>query len=169
MAPSQSFWLFKSDPEDFGWDDLERAPEQTTCWDGVRNYQARNFLRDSIKLGDRVLFYHSQSDPPALMGLCEVVREAYPDPTAWEVGHHHYDPKASPDNPPWVMVDIRLVERFPQPVPLERLRAEAVLEGLELLRKGSRLSIQPVSAEHFKKIMSIAGGGRKSAKTTKRG
>lgn len=150
-------WLFKSDPESFGIDDLARCPDRTTNWDGIRNYQARNYLRDDVRVGDRVLFHHSQQKPPALMGLAEVVKAAYPDPTALDPNSKYHDPKASVENPIWVMVDIRLVRKFAEPLSLERLRAEPALAGLELLRTGSRLSIQPVSQEHFLHILRLAG------------
>src|SRR5687767_8142698 len=141
---AKKYWLLKTEPAEFSIEDLKRAPRQTTCWDGVRNYQARNFLRDEMKLGDEVLLYHSQADPPAIVGTAVVVREAYPDHTAWDPNDPHYDPKASPQNPTWQMVDIRLQEVFAAPLPLERLRQVAALAQMELLRKGSRLSVQPV-------------------------
>src|SRR5579863_5494192 len=101
MPQATRYWLFKSEPESFSIQDLAAAPRQTTCWDGVRNYQARNFLRDQIKQGDRVLFYHSNADPPSVVGTATVVREGYPDATAWQKKNHHFDPKSSSDNPIW--------------------------------------------------------------------
>ncbi|MGE0606987.1 MAG: EVE domain-containing protein, partial [Pirellulales bacterium] len=131
------YWLLKTEPESFSIHDLAACPRQTTCWDGVRNYQARNFMRDDFRQGDKVLFYHSSADPPAIVGTAVVVREAYPDSTAWNPADHHYDPKASPDNPIWQMVDIQLVEVFAEPLPLTSLRGVKALAGMELLRKGS--------------------------------
>jgi predicted RNA-binding protein with PUA-like domain len=151
-----NYWLFKSEPDCFSIHDLQRAPQQTTFWDGVRNYQARNFLRDSVKLGDRVFYYHSNAEPAAIVGVTTVVRESYPDHTAWNPKSDHFDPAASPENPIWQMVDIRLDEIFDQPLSLNELRQHTQLVGMELLRKGSRLSIQPVTAEQFRFIMNLA-------------
>ena len=150
------YWLLKSEPESFSIQDLEKAPKKTTCWDGVRNYQARNFMRDEMKIGDRVLFYHSSTDPPAIVGTAKIVKEGYPDPTAWDKKNHHYDPAASPENPRWSMVDIQLEEIFKQPLPLEGLRKVAALKKMELLRKGSRLSVQPVTKEEFEAVLELA-------------
>jgi len=151
----------KTEPESFSISDLARSPRQTTCWDGVRNYQARNFMR-SMRLGDRVLFYHSNADPPAVVGTATVVATAYPDPTAWRPGGHHFDPKASRDNPIWDMVDIRLERIFDEPLGLDRLRGVPALAKMELLRKGSRLSVQPVTPDEFRTILQMAGGPGKS-------
>src|SRR5262249_46040958 len=116
-SPSKrQYWLFKSEPESFSIDDLARQKKQSTFWDGVRNYQARNFLRDSIQLGDGVLFYHSSTEPMAIVGSAEVTKTGYPDHTAYEPTNHHYDPKSDPDNPTWYMVDIRLLQTFPHPL-----------------------------------------------------
>ncbi len=142
-------WLFKTEPESYSITDLEAAPNQTTFWDGVRNYQARNSLRDDVKLSHLVLVYHSGSEAAGVVGVAEVVREAYPDHTAWDSANDHFDPKASPANPIWQLVDIRLVEIFSGRLSLDQLRRRQDLAGLELLRRGSRLSIQPVSDEHF--------------------
>jgi len=158
MPRSTKYWLVKTEPESFSIQDLAAAPKQTTCWDGVRNYQARNFLRDEMKLGDRVLVYHSSTDPPAVVGTAKIVRESYPDPTAWDKKDHHYDPASTPDNPRWFMVDIQLDEIFEQPLPLERLRSVAALKEMELLRRGSRLSVQPVRKSEFEAILKLAGG-----------
>ena len=150
-------WLLKSEPTCFSIDDLRRAKKKTTCWDGVRNYQSRNFLR-AMKVGDRAFFYHSSCEPPAVVGVVEVVREAYPDPTAWDPDDDHYDAKASPDNPIWSMVDVKLVEVFSSPVPLHQLRAVKALAGLELLRRGSRLSVHPVTAAEFRVLEGLGQG-----------
>lgn len=156
MARAQRFWLFKSEPAEFSISDLAAAPNQTTCWDGVRNYQARNFLRDEVHKGDLVLFYHSSCQPPHVAGTAVVVKEAYPDHTAWQKGHKHFDPKASPQNPIWQMVDIRLQEVFPRPVTLEEIRRVPALAKMELLRPGSRLSIQPVTRSEYDLIVRLA-------------
>lgn len=150
------YWLLKTEPESFSIHDLQASPRQTTCWDGVRNYQARNFLRDEVRLGDRVLFYHSNADPPAIVGTATIVREAYPDATAWQPGHHHFDAKSSPENPIWQMVDIRLETIFAEPLPLESLRGVSALKNMELLRKGSRLSVQPVRKAEFEMVLKLA-------------
>jgi predicted RNA-binding protein with PUA-like domain len=149
------YWLIKTEPESFSIADLAASPRQTTCWDGVRNYQARNTLRDDMQAGDEVLFYHSSAEPPAVVGTCKVVKAGYSDHTAWDAKSHHYDPKASPDNPIWQMVDVQLVEIFPRPVSLAELREVKSLAGMELLRKGSRLSVQPVKAAEFKTVVKL--------------
>ncbi len=143
------YWLIKSEPTTFSIHDLARSKNKTTCWEGVRNYQARNFLR-AMKQGDRAIFYHSNAKPPAAAGIVEVVKEAYPDHFAWKEGHKYQDAKASPEKPIWSMVDVKLVQIFPQEISLEQLRGVKALEGLELLRRGSRLSVHPISAAHFK-------------------
>ena len=153
-------WLAKSEAEAFSIEDLARAPKRTTHWEGVRNYQARNFLR-AMQRGDRVLYYHSNADPSAAVGIAEVVRESYPDPTAWDATSDYYDPRASPENPVWSMVDLRLVEIFPRPVPLSELRTVRALDGMELLRRGSRLSVIPVLHKHFELIAAL--GNSKSS------
>jgi predicted RNA-binding protein with PUA-like domain len=156
-ASERRFWLLKSEPEVFSIADLEAAPGKTTFWDGVRNYQARNFLRDEMRVGDGVLFYHSNADPPAIAGLAEVVRAGYPDHTAFDPKSDHYDPKSKPDAPTWFMVDVRHVKTFARPLGLDELRAVKGLEGMELLRKGSRLSVQPVTAAEWKIVTGLAG------------
>ncbi|MFM8634237.1 MAG: EVE domain-containing protein [Planctomycetia bacterium] len=148
-------WLIKSEPSTFSIHDLAKAKGKTTHWEGVRNYQARNFLR-SMKKGDRCLFYHSNADPPGAVGIVEVVREAYPDPTAWDPKSDYHDPKASPDNPVWSMVDVKLVSIFPRQVPIDELRGIASLAGMELLRRGSRLSVTPLTAAQFRTIEKLA-------------
>ena len=155
MPAERQFWLIKTEPDSFSIQDLAAAPQRTTFWDGVRNYQARNFMRD-MKRGDRVLFYHSGAKPPAVVGTAEVVHEAYPDHTAQDCRHKHFDPKASPENPIWEMVDIRLETIFDEPLALDRLRGVPSLSKMELLRKGSRLSVQPVTAEEFQTVLQLA-------------
>jgi predicted RNA-binding protein with PUA-like domain len=153
-----AYWLFKSEPEAYSFGHLIAEPNQTTGWDGVRNYQARNFLRDSIKVGDGVLFYHSSADPPCIAGIAEVVRAGHPDLTAFDPQSEHPDPKSDPANPTWYQVSIRAVKAFGPPLDLPRLRAIPELVGMQLLRKGSRLSIQPVTPREWKTIIALAGG-----------
>ncbi|MFN0196514.1 MAG: EVE domain-containing protein [Planctomycetaceae bacterium] len=155
-APKR-YWLFKSEPTAYSIHDLEREPKQTTFWDGVRNYQARNLLRDDVHVGDRVFFYHSNCDPLAITGTAEVIAEGYPDHTAWDKKSGHYDPKSSPENPAWYMVDIRLLKVFPQPITRESLMDCKELKEMMLLKRGSRLSIQPVTAAEWKAIHTLAG------------
>ena len=149
------FWLIKSESSVFSIHDLAKAKHKTTHWEGVRNYQARNFLR-AMQQGDRAFFYHSNADPSAVAGIVEIVREAYPDPTAWDTKSDYHDPKASPQNPVWSMVDVKLVEIFPREIPLDELRGIQALAGMELLRRGSRLSVQPVTAAAFRTVETIA-------------
>ncbi|MCG8529148.1 MAG: EVE domain-containing protein [Desulfovibrionales bacterium] len=149
------YWLVKSEPGCYSIDMLEHEPDQTTPWDGVRNYQARNFMRDGMKRGDKVLFYHSVTNP-SVVGVCEVVRESYPDHTAWDPENDHFDPKSTEDAPRWFMVDVKFVEKFPRPLPLKELRHTPGLEGMELLRKGSRLSVMPVEKHEFEIICNLA-------------
>jgi len=149
------YWLVKSEPNVFSIEDLSRQRNQTTGWEGVRNYQARNFLR-AMQLGDRALFYHSNAEPPAVAGSVEIVRLAYPDETAWDPTSDYHDPRASPDNPVWSRVDVRLVEIFPRQVSLAELRGVKALAGMELLRRGSRLSVQPVTGPEFRTIEKLA-------------
>lgn len=156
MAARQQYWLLKTEPESFSIDDLAAAPHQTTFWSGVRNYQARNMLRDQMKLGDQVLFYHSNADPPAIVGVAEVVREGYPDHTAWDKQDSHYDIGSTPDKPRWYMVDIKLVRKFARPLSLTELRNVPALAQMELLRKGSRLSVQPVTKAEFNAVLRLA-------------
>ena len=146
------YWLMKSEPGTFSLQDLKEAKNGTECWDGVRNYQARNFMRDEMTIGDRVLFYHSVTNP-SLVGTAKVVREAYPDHTAWDPESPYYDPKSSPENPRWVMVDIQFVQEFPHPLSLKEIRSLPGLEKMLLLRKGIRLSIQPVTEEEYRIIL----------------
>jgi predicted RNA-binding protein with PUA-like domain len=157
MATTSKYWLLKTEPESFSIQDLAKAPKKTACWDGVRNYQARNFMRDEMKLGDRVLVYHSSTESPAIVGTATIVRESYPDPTAWDKNDHHYDPASTPDNPRWCMVDIRLAQIFKEPLPLSQLRGIVALKEMELLRKGSRLSVQPVRKAEFEAVLKLAG------------
>ena len=149
------YWLVKSEPGVFSFDDLLARPDQTTFWDGVRNYTARTFMRDGMKLGDQVFFYHSNADPPAIVGICEVVREGYPDHTALDRNDPHFDEGSDPGDPRWFMVDLRAVRALPRPLPLSELRARKELAGMALLRIG-RLSVSPVRAAEWKLIMEMA-------------
>ncbi|WBF68606.1 EVE domain-containing protein [Desulfovibrio subterraneus] len=149
------YWLMKTEPGCFSIDDLKALPDSTSPWDGVRNYQARNFMRDEMRKGDKVLFYHSVTDP-SVAGVAEVVRESYPDHTSWDPEDSHFDPKSTPESPRWFMVDVRFVTKFDHPVPLRVLKATPGLENMELLRKGSRLSVMPVTEEEFSIVCSLA-------------
>ena len=155
MATRQ-YWLVKSEPGTFSFDDLLASPNKTTSWDGVRNYAARNFMREMNK-GDRVLFYHSSADPTAIVGIAEVVREAYPDPTALDPAHPHYDPKSKRESPTWDLVDIRAVEKLARPVTLADVKRTKGLEKMALVRLG-RLSVQPVTAKEFEIVQRLGGG-----------
>ncbi len=160
MPPARRYWLVKSEPDCFSIHDLAKSPKQTTCWDGVRNYQARNYMK-AMQEGERVLFYHSSTEPLGVVGTALVAREAYPDSTAWDRKSDHFDPKASPGNPIWEMVDLKLDEIFPEPITLETLRGVPALAKMELLRKGSRLSVQPVTEKEFQTIIELAQGATK--------
>jgi predicted RNA-binding protein with PUA-like domain len=151
-----AYWLFKSEPKAFSFNDLLAEPDQTTGWDGVRNYQARNFLRDQITVGDGVLFYHSSADPPCIAGIAEVVRGGHPDPTAFDPKADHYDPKSDPGDPTWYQVSIKAVRAIEPPIGLPELGNVADLTGMELLRKGSRLSVQPVTKAEWNTILKLA-------------
>ncbi len=150
-------WLLKSEPEMTAYADLEKAPKRTTYWDGVRNYQARNTLRDLMKKGDLCFFYHSNADPTGIAGICEVVREGYPDFTALDPKHEHYDPKSKPDAPTWYMVDVKAVRAMPRIITLQELKGLKGLEQMVLLQKGSRLSVQPVTAREWAVVCKHAG------------
>lgn len=151
-----NYWLFKSEPGCFSIDDLANRAQQTTCWDGVRNYQARNMMRDDMKVGDQGFFYHSRCDEPGIVGLVEIVKGSYADDTQFDPEADHFDPKSSPDNPRWVMVDVKLVKKFNRVVTLQELRQIPYLSSMILLRKGNRLSITPVGPEQFEFICSMA-------------
>ncbi len=150
----KKYWLMKSEPESFSIHDLANAPQQTTCWDGVRNYLARNYLRQ-MKVGELAFFYHSNANPPAIAGIIEIVRAAYPDHTAFDPDDHHYDPKSLPAKPTWDMVDVKFVSAFEPPLSLNELRENSKLQAMELLRKGSRLSVQPVQVSEWKTILQL--------------
>lgn len=150
------YWLMKSEPDVYSIDALAR--DGRTSWEGVRNYTARNWMRDDMKVGDKVLFYHSNAEPKGVAGLAEIVREAYADPTAHDPASPYFDETAKPGEPRWVMVDIGFVERFPAVVELAALKAEPALAGLEVTKRGSRLSVHPVDAAHFEEIVAMGRG-----------
>lgn len=152
---AQRFWLMKSEPDVFSFDDLAKAQKKTTAWEGVRNYQARNLLRDEIKNGDGVLFYHSSTDPQIVAGTAVVVREGYPDASQFDEKSEYYDEKSTPEAPRWFAVDIKLDRRFETPPTLKQLRETRGLEAMKLLQKGSRLSVQPVSPAEWKIIQRL--------------
>ena len=145
----------KSEPREFSLEDLKKAPRQTDCWDGVRNYQARNFMRESMKVGELVLFYHSSASPPGIAGLAEIAKEAYPDPTAFDKTSKHYDPQSNPKAPRWLMVDVKFKETFPHFVSLKELREQPLLKKMTILQKGNRLSITPVTKTEFDHILTL--------------
>lgn len=165
---TKRYWLLKSEPNVFSFDDLANAPKRRTSWEGVRNYQARNFLRNEMKKGDGVLFYHSSTEPQAIMGTAIVVREGYPDPTQFDRRSKYYDEDAPRDAPRWFMVDIELDRAFKRPVTLKDLRVIPGLEDMMLLRKGSRLSVQPVTESEWKVILKLGGALRTPAITAPR-
>ncbi|MEM7253858.1 MAG: EVE domain-containing protein [Pseudomonadota bacterium] len=146
------YWLMKSEPEEFSIDDLRRRPKKTEPWDGVRNYQARNMMRDEMKRGDQVFFYHSNCDVPGIVGIAEVAKEGYPDPTAFDPDDKHFDPKSDPDNPRWFLVDVKFVRKLKRTISLSELKEHKALENLALVRRGNRLSVMPVGAKEWKFI-----------------
>lgn len=152
---SRRYWLMKSEPSVFSLDDLRRSPRRTTTWEGVRNYQARNHMREMRK-GDGVLFYHSNADPPAVVGLARIVREAYPDPDQFDRRSRYHDPRSRPEDPRWVAVDVRYERALPRPVALAELRSEKALADMVLLRRG-RLSVQPVAEREWRAILALGG------------
>ncbi len=151
-----SYWLLKSEPSVFSIDDLRAAPNQTTAWEGVRNYQARNFLRDQMRVGDQAFFYHSNAAPPGIAGVAEVVRAGYPDHTAFDPDSRYYDPHSDPSQPRWFMVDVKLTRVFPRLIPLEELKRTPGLENMLVTRRGARLSVQPVTEAEWRIVLSLA-------------
>lgn len=156
---ARRYWLMKSDPETYGLAHLKKERGGETCWDGVRNYKARNYMRDEMRVGDGVLFYHSNADPPAVVAVAEVVREARPDPTQFDARSRYHDPKATRENPRWFAVDIKLDRELGRPVELPRMRESKALAQMELLKRGSRHSVQKVSAAEWKAILKMGGLG----------
>ncbi|MHB1949985.1 MAG: EVE domain-containing protein [Acidiferrobacteraceae bacterium] len=156
MSAARHYWLMKSEPSCFSIDHLERRPGQTEHWDGVRNFQVRNMMRDEMRVGDKALFYHSSCAVPGIVGTMEVVRGGYPDFTAWDPQSEHFDPRSTPENPVWYMVDVRLVSRFRRTVTLPELRTHPVLSGMRTLARGNRLSITPVSEAEWRAVLDLA-------------
>ena len=157
MAARAQYWLIKSEPDVFSFDDLWREKGKTTPWDGVRNFQARNFMRDGMRVGDGILYYHSNCKAPGVAGIARVASTAYPDPTQFDPKEKYYDPKSDPENPRWFAVDVRAERPLKTTLSLKEMRDMPELEGMCLLRKGMRLSVQPVEPEHWKVI---AGPGK---------
>lgn len=151
------YWLMKSEPDAFSWDDLVACGDEGEPWDGIRNYQARNFMRDAMKVGDRVLFYHSNFKPPHVAGVAEVIALREPDVLQFEPSSNYYDPKSKPEAPRWICVRIRAVEPLLETVSLDELRGNPALEGMAVLQKGQRLSIQPVDEEHYREVLRMGG------------
>jgi predicted RNA-binding protein with PUA-like domain len=152
---TRRYWLMKTEPEVFSWDDLLKEPRKTTCWDGVRNYQARNFLRDEIAVGDGVLYYHSGGDAKAVVGTAKVVKAGYPDPSQFDRRSKYHDQKSSEDAPRWYAVDIRAEKGFARPVTLDAMREVASLKEMRLLQRGNRLSVFPVTAAEWKAVTGL--------------
>ncbi len=150
------YWLVKSEPDVYPLSQLKE--DGVTPWDGIRNYQARNFMRDEMKVGDLVLFYHSNTKPPGVVGLCKVASEPYPDALQFEEGHKYFDPKATEEKPRWILVDMGYVETFEHPISLADLKSDPALEGMLVTRKGQRLSVQPVEQHHFDHIVALGRG-----------
>ena len=150
------YWLMKSEPTAFSIDDLAKAPKKTTYWDGVRNYQARNFMRDEMKIGDQVLYYHSNTKPAGVVGVCEVVKEGYPDFSAFDPEDKHYDPKSNSEKPTWIMVDIKLKKKFKTTVTLNEIKENKKLQDMKLVQRGNRLSVMPVAKKEFDEILKMS-------------
>ena len=153
------YWLFKSEPTSYSFADLMAEPNRTAEWDGVRNYQVRNLMRDEMKVGDAILFYHSSAKPMAVVGLANIVGEAYPDTTAFDSSEKHYDPKSDPGNPAWLMVDIQGERELDRPVTLQEIKNNPKLENMLLVKKGMRLSIQPVTEEEWQEVVAMSAKG----------
>lgn len=150
------YWLMKSEPDVFGIDDLAKRPRKTEPWDGIRNYQVRNMMRDDMKKGDLALFYHSNCKEPGIVGIMRIVKEAYPDQTAFDPESKYYDPKSDPENPRWLMVDVKFVEKFASCIGLQELKTFPILSEMQVLRRGNRLSVMPVSKKHWDYIIKLA-------------
>lgn len=148
-----AYWLLKSEPSCYSIDDLKR--DGVGMWDDIRNYQARNFLRDDVAKGDMVLFYHSSADPTGIVGIAKVVKEAYPDPTQFDASSYKHDPKSSRENPRWVSIDVRFVEKFKEPLTLHELKLDPFFKDMLVVQKGMRLSVQPVAERHYNRILKL--------------
>jgi len=151
------YWLAKSEPSTFSWDDLWKSKGRRTCWDGIRNYQVRNFIRDDVKKGDLVLFYHSNAKPPGVAGVAEVVKEAYPDHTQFDPADAHYDAKSDPDDPRWLMFDLKAKKKLANFVSLAELKENGRLKKMLLLQRGQRLSFMPVTKGEWKEVLRMGG------------
>ena len=149
------YWVMKSEPDTFGIDDLRSRPKKTEHWDGVRNYQARNMMRDDMKKGDLVFFYHSSCEVPGIVGIAKIVREAYPDPSAFDPDSKYYDPRSKPDNPAWLMVDVQFVRKFKRTISLTEMKDQAELADFRLLQRGNRLSIMPATEAEWKFVLGL--------------
>lgn len=149
-----NYWLLKTDPDTYGWEHLKALPKRTDMWEGVRNYQARNYMKD-MKKGDLAFFYHSVFKPLAIYGIVSIVKEHYPDPTQFDSESKYFDPKATQENPRWVVVDVKYKKEFKKPITMDELKQVEGLESMVLLRKGSRLSIQPVTAQEWEIVTSL--------------
>ena len=150
-----NYWLMKSEPNEFSIDDLKQRPKQTEHWDGVRNYQARNMMRDEMTIGDGVLFYHSNCAEPGIVGIAKIAREGYPDFTAFDPEDPHYDPKSDPDKPSWHMVDVKFVRKLKRTITLTELKEQTALADMPLVRRGNRLSVMPVTKEQWDYILDM--------------
>lgn len=149
------YWLMKSEPDAYSIDDLKAQPKQTDHWDGIRNYQARNFMRDQMKVGDQAFFYHSSCAEPGIVGVIKVARRAYPDFTAFDKKSKYYDPKSDPDNPRWFMIDVKFLRKLKRPIPLQELKAQPRLRNMRLLQRGNRLSILPIESKEWDYILKL--------------
>lgn len=159
-------WLLKTEPDDYSIDDLAQAPRKTTCWDGIRNAQARNWLRDDVAAGDLAFLYHSSTTPSAVVGIVEVVRAAYPDPGAFDPKSPYHDPKSDPARPTWFAVDVKLLEQLARPVTLAQIKAEPSLSRMKLVTHG-RLSVTPVTPAEWKAVLALAGRRGRTARATR--
>lgn len=150
-----NYWLMKSEPTTFGIDNLIKTPKQTDHWEGVRNYQARNFMRDNMKMHDKAFFYHSNCEVPGIVGIVEIVQESHPDLTALDINSKYYDPKSTRENPRWAMVSVKFLEKFKNTIPLSLLKTYSELKNMTLLKPGNRLSITPVTEKEWDFILSL--------------
>jgi len=150
-----NYWLFKTEPKEFSIDDLTKKPAKTEHWDGVRNYQARNFMRDEMKVGDKAFFYHSNCEEPGIVGIVTVASKAYPDHTAFDKKDKHFDPKSDPDKPRWMMVDVKMARKLKRTISLKELKEKSTLKNMRLVQRGNRLSVMPVEKKHWDAILKI--------------
>ena len=162
------YWLLKSEPNTFSYDDLERAKKKTTPWDGVRNYRARNFMRDEMRVGDGILYYHSNADPPGVAGVAEVASESYPDATQFDPADAHFDKSSKKEDPRWWLIDVRAVKKLPRFVSLAELKDEPRLEQMGVVQRGNRLSVQPVEAAEWKVVLALGGASKGASRGRKK-